>query len=60
MSEVSGLNIERVISIRGSVEGMAGAEAMISSKLRTSYENDLQVSTSCTRILSSWFLEGFA
>ena len=43
VSEVSGLNIERVISIRGSVEGMAGAEAMISSKLRTSYENDLQV-----------------
>lgn len=42
VNEVSGLNIERVISIRGGVEGMAAAESFISSKLRTSYENDLQ------------------
>jgi len=44
VNEVSGLNIERVISIRGSVDGMSGAEAMISQKLRSSYESDLQVS----------------
>jgi hypothetical protein len=40
------LNIKKAISVRGSVEGMAGAEAIISSKLRTSRgRNDLSNST---------------
>ncbi|CAG7830720.1 unnamed protein product [Allacma fusca] len=39
------LNIERVISIRGSVDGMSAAENLISTKLRNSYQNDLQALT---------------
>jgi insulin-like growth factor 2 mRNA-binding protein 1 len=34
--------MERVITIRGSLEEMSKAEAEISSKLRTAYESDVQ------------------
>ena len=37
--------MERVISIKGSIENMSRAEAMISAKLRQSYESDLQALT---------------
>ena len=43
LSDVSSFNMERVISIKGSIENMSRAEAMISAKLRQSYESDLQV-----------------
>lgn len=42
LSDVSSFNMERVISIKGSIENMSRAEAMISAKLRQSYESDLQ------------------
>lgn len=42
MNDVSSYNMERVITIKGSIESMSSAEAMISSKLRQSYESDLQ------------------
>jgi insulin-like growth factor 2 mRNA-binding protein 1 len=34
--------MERVITIKGTIENMSRAEAMISAKLRQSYESDLQ------------------
>jgi len=42
LSDVSSFNMERVISIKGSIDNMSRAEAMISAKLRQSYESDLQ------------------
>lgn len=42
LSDVSSYNMERVITIKGSIENMSKAEAMISGKLRQSYESDLQ------------------
>jgi len=52
LSDVSSFNMERVISIKGSIENMSRAEAMISAKLRQSYESDLQVSISSLCLLS--------
>jgi len=43
VSDLTGLNIERVITIRGSIEGMVKAGSLIYNKLKTSYEQDLQV-----------------
>ena len=43
LSDVSSFNMERVITIKGSIENMSRAESMISAKLRQSYESDLQV-----------------
>ena len=34
--------MERIITVKGSIENMSRAESMVSSKLRQSYENDLQ------------------
>jgi len=34
--------MERIITVKGSIENMSKAESMVSSKLRQSYENDLQ------------------
>jgi insulin-like growth factor 2 mRNA-binding protein 1 len=34
--------LERIITVKGSIENMSKAEALISAKLRQSYENDLQ------------------
>ncbi|XP_052121917.1 insulin-like growth factor 2 mRNA-binding protein 2 isoform X2 [Frankliniella occidentalis] len=39
---VSSFNMERIITVKGSIENMSRAESMVSSKLRQSYENDLQ------------------
>ncbi|XP_014668900.1 PREDICTED: insulin-like growth factor 2 mRNA-binding protein 2 isoform X2 [Priapulus caudatus] len=39
--DVSSYNMERIITIKGAVESMSHAEAMISSKLRQSFENDM-------------------
>uniref|UniRef100_T1JD27 RRM domain-containing protein n=1 Tax=Strigamia maritima TaxID=126957 RepID=T1JD27_STRMM len=39
--DVNSFNLERTITIKGTVENMSKAEAMISAKLRQSYENDL-------------------
>ncbi|XP_067138509.1 insulin-like growth factor 2 mRNA-binding protein 1 isoform X2 [Centruroides vittatus] len=39
--DVNSFNLERVITILGSLENICKAEQMISSKLRQSYENDL-------------------
>ncbi|KAG8223970.1 hypothetical protein J437_LFUL005583, partial [Ladona fulva] len=42
ITEISNFNLERIITVKGSIENMSKAEAMISAKLRQSYENDLQ------------------
>ncbi|CAG0893888.1 unnamed protein product [Cyprideis torosa] len=42
INELSPFNLERVITIKGSLEAVASAEALISTKLRQSYESDLQ------------------
>ncbi|XP_042906663.1 insulin-like growth factor 2 mRNA-binding protein 3 isoform X2 [Parasteatoda tepidariorum] len=42
MQDVNTFNFERIITIKGKLENIVKAEQMISSKLRQSYENDLQ------------------
>jgi len=42
ISDISSFNLERVISIRGSIDNISKAEAEVSSKLRAAYESDLQ------------------
>ncbi|XP_034254714.1 insulin-like growth factor 2 mRNA-binding protein 1 isoform X4 [Thrips palmi] len=42
INDVSSFNMERIITVKGSIENMSRAESMVSSKLRQSYENDLQ------------------
>ena len=42
LNDVSSFNMERVITIKGTIENMSRAEGMISAKLRQSYESDLQ------------------
>jgi insulin-like growth factor 2 mRNA-binding protein 1 len=39
--DVSSFNLERIITIKGSLENICKAESMISGKLRQSYESDL-------------------
>ncbi|XP_054270210.1 insulin-like growth factor 2 mRNA-binding protein 1 isoform X4 [Macrosteles quadrilineatus] len=39
---VSSFNLERIITVKGTIDNMSRAESMISAKLRQSYENDLQ------------------
>lgn len=41
MEDASAMSLERVITVKGKLEGVARAEQMISAKLRQSYENDL-------------------
>jgi hypothetical protein len=48
INDISSFNLERIITVKGSIENMSKAEGMISSKLRQSYENDLQaMAVSC-------------
>ncbi|XP_065220196.1 insulin-like growth factor 2 mRNA-binding protein 1 isoform X3 [Planococcus citri] len=42
INEISTFNLERIITVKGAIENMSKAEALISAKLRQSYENDLQ------------------
>lgn len=42
INDINSFNLERIITVKGSIESMSKAESQISSKLRQSYENDLQ------------------
>lgn len=42
INDISSFNLERIITVKGSIDSMSAAEAQISAKLRQSYENDLQ------------------
>lgn len=42
ISDISSYNLERVITIRGSIPDISKAEAEVSNKLRSAYEMDLQ------------------
>ncbi|XP_046983659.1 LOW QUALITY PROTEIN: insulin-like growth factor 2 mRNA-binding protein 1 [Schistocerca americana] len=42
INDINSFNLERIITVKGTIENMSKAEAMISAKLRQSYENDLQ------------------
>lgn len=42
INDINSFNLERIITIKGSIDDIAQAENMISSRLRQSYENDLQ------------------
>ena len=44
--------MERVITIRGTIDQMTKAEAEISSKLRSAYESDIQAMVVSTLTLS--------
>lgn len=42
INDINNFNLERIITVKGSIDNMSKAESMISNKLRQSYENDLQ------------------
>lgn len=42
INDINSFNLERIITVKGIIDNMSKAESMISSKLRQSYENDLQ------------------
>ncbi|XP_063223696.1 insulin-like growth factor 2 mRNA-binding protein 2 isoform X2 [Bacillus rossius redtenbacheri] len=42
INDINSFNLERIITVKGTIENMSKAEALISAKLRQSYENDLQ------------------
>lgn len=42
INDINSFNLERIITVKGTIDNMSKAESMISSKLRQSYENDLQ------------------
>lgn len=42
INDINSFNLERIITVKGTIENMSRGEAQISSKLRQSYENDLQ------------------
>jgi insulin-like growth factor 2 mRNA-binding protein 1 len=42
INDINSFNHERIITVKGSIENMSKAEALISNKLRQSFENDLQ------------------
>ncbi|KAL1116644.1 hypothetical protein AAG570_005116 [Ranatra chinensis] len=42
INDINSFNLERIITVKGSIENMSKAESLISAKLRQSYENDLQ------------------
>lgn len=42
INDINSFNLERIITVKGSIDNMSKAENQISSKLRQSYENDLQ------------------
>lgn len=45
INDINSFNLERIITVKGAIENMSRAESQISSKLRQSYENDLQALT---------------
>ncbi|XP_065352486.1 insulin-like growth factor 2 mRNA-binding protein 1 isoform X2 [Cloeon dipterum] len=47
INDINSFNLERIITVKGTIENMSKSEALISSKLRQSYENDLQAMASC-------------
>ncbi|KAK5645814.1 hypothetical protein RI129_004278 [Pyrocoelia pectoralis] len=42
INDINSFNLERIITVKGTIENMSKSEAQISAKLRQSYENDLQ------------------
>lgn len=42
INDINSFNLERIITVKGSIENMSRGESQISAKLRQSYENDLQ------------------
>ncbi|XP_043660791.1 insulin-like growth factor 2 mRNA-binding protein 1 isoform X5 [Drosophila teissieri] len=42
INDINSFNLERIITVKGLIENMSRAENQISTKLRQSYENDLQ------------------
>lgn len=42
INDINSFNLERTISVRGTVDNMSKAEALISAKLRQSYEHDIR------------------
>ncbi|XP_055374970.1 insulin-like growth factor 2 mRNA-binding protein 1 isoform X2 [Condylostylus longicornis] len=42
INDINSFNLERIITVKGTIDNMSKAESQISSKLRQSYENDLQ------------------
>ncbi|XP_067006463.1 insulin-like growth factor 2 mRNA-binding protein 1 isoform X2 [Anabrus simplex] len=42
INDINSFNMERIITVKGTIDNMSKAEALISAKLRQSYENDLQ------------------
>lgn len=42
INDINSFNLERIITVKGAIDKMSRAESQISSKLRHSYENDLQ------------------
>lgn len=49
INEINSFNVERIITVKGSIDSMSKAESMISSRLKQSYENDMQV---CSQTMS--------
>jgi hypothetical protein len=50
INDINSFNLERIITVKGSIDNMSKSEALISSKLRQSYENDLQAMAVSTRL----------
>lgn len=42
INDINSFNLERIITVKGTIDNMSRGESQISSKLRQSYENDLQ------------------
>ncbi|KAG7212185.1 hypothetical protein KM043_012525 [Ampulex compressa] len=42
INDINSFNLERIITVKGTIDNMSKAESLISTKLRQSYENDLQ------------------
>lgn len=42
INDINSFNLERIITVKGAIDSMSKAENQISSKLRQSYENDVQ------------------
>lgn len=42
INDINSFNLERIITVKGSIDNMSRGESQISAKLRQSYENDLQ------------------
>lgn len=54
INDINSFNLERIITVKGTIDNMTKAESLISNKLRQSYENDLQamaVSICCVSIV---------